>query len=502
MEERVPILELSMICKSFPGVKALNDVTLVVYPGDTLGLVGENGAGKSTLMKILSGVYTKDSGQISIEGQPVEMANPIDATNKGVAIIYQELSLIRQLTAVENMFLGKWMCTRYGLVDWKGMRRQVKQTFDDFGLDIPLDVPVGQLSVAQGQMIEIIRAVSSGAKIIVMDEPTSSLTSKEVDLLFRIIKDLHQRGITVIYISHRLEELFHICNRVCVLKDGCNSDEFTIEEASMDNIITAMIGRTLENYYPHRGGYRQSDEVMLRVEDMRLGDSVKGVSFQLYRGEILGFSGLVGAGRTELMRAIFKAEKNATGKVYVNGKQVNIRQPKDAIKAGIAFATEDRKHEGLVLVDSVSHNISLANIDRVSGKLGLLDLKKERELAEQYVKKLTIRTPSIHKNVGELSGGNQQKVVISKWLNTDAKIYIFDEPTRGIDVGSKAEIYQLMVDVAEQGNAVIMVSSELPEILGISDRILVVQDGRITGEFTRAEATEEKIMQAAVGGNQ
>ncbi|MHB1315951.1 MAG: sugar ABC transporter ATP-binding protein [Christensenellales bacterium] len=500
MQENVPILELINITKTFPGVKALSNVTLRVNKGDTLGLVGENGAGKSTLMKILTGVYPMDSGEIILEGNPVKIHNPIDAASKGIAIIYQELSLIRQLNAVENMYLGVWKRNKLGLIDWKTMRQETKKVLNEFGMDFSVDVPVRQLSVAQCQMIEIIRAVSSGAKIIVMDEPTSSLTEKEVDLLFKMIKDLHSRNITVIYISHRLEELFHICNRVSVLKDGFNSGEFKIEEATMNKIITAMIGRTLDAYYPKRPGYVQNPEVVLKVDNVTLDNRVKGVSFEVHKGEILGFAGLVGAGRTEIMRSIFKAEKFATGDVYVNGKKVKIRQPSDAIKAGIAFSTEDRKNEGLILVFPVSHNVSMARIDRIANKIGLLNLKKENALAESYRNKLTIRTPSVSKRTMELSGGNQQKVVVAKWLNTDAKVYIFDEPTRGIDVATKAEIYQLMVDVAEAGNAVIMVSSELPEVLGVSDRIIVIHEGKITGEFTKAEATEEKVMHAAVGG--
>ena len=500
MQESKPILELINITKTFPGVKALSNVTLRVNQGDTLGLVGENGAGKSTLMKILTGVYPMDSGEIILEGNPVKINNPLDASNKGIAIIYQELSLIRQLNAVENMYLGKWKRNKFGSIDWKSMRDDVKKILSEFGLDIKVDVPTRELSVAQCQMIEIIRAVSSGAKIIVMDEPTSSLTNKEVDLLFQMIKDLHKRGITIIYISHRLEELFHVCNRVCVLKDGCNSGEFDIQNVTMNKIITAMIGRTLESYYPSRPNYVQNKEVILHTENVCLDTRVKGVGFDVHKGEILGFAGLVGAGRTEIMRSIFKAEKFSTGDVYVNEKLIKIKRPADAIKAGIAFATEDRKNEGLILVSPVSHNVTLANLNGVSNKAGVISLKKENVQAEEYRKRLTIRTPSVTKKAGELSGGNQQKVVVAKWLNTNAKVFIFDEPTRGIDVGSKAEIYQLMVDVADAGNAVIMVSSELPEILGVSDRILVVHEGQITGEFTRKEATEEKIMQAAVGG--
>lgn len=499
MQEYVPVLEMKNISKAFPGSKALDDVSICVHKGEVHALVGENGAGKSTLMKILAGAYTKDSGSIILEGTEVTIRTPLEANQLGIAIIYQELSLIKEMTAVENMFVGKWLRTRYGLLDWKAMKKQTEDIFKKFSLNVPINISVKGLSVADCQMIEIVRAVSSGAKIIIMDEPTSSLSDKEVSILFQMIKELQSQGIIVIYISHRLEELFVVCNRISVLKDGRNSGEFLIEDVTKDDIITAMIGRKIENYYPTRAGYVQSDQIVMQVENMTLDNKVKGISFQVRKGEILGFAGLVGAGRTELMRSIFKADLKSSGKVYVNGELKKIKQPKDAIKAGIAFTTEDRK-EGLIAIASISQNVTIANLNSISKGLGILDLIKEKKVVNEFKEKLNIRTPSINKIVKELSGGNQQKVVLAKWLNTNAKVYIFDEPTRGVDVGAKAEIYQLLDKVAREGNAVIMVSSELPEILGVCDRILVVSDGTITAEFSREDATEKKIMKAAVGG--
>ena len=495
------VLDVKNIYKSFPGVQALADVSFVTYSHEVLGIVGENGAGKSTLMKILSGVHTMDSGQILIDGQEVTIRNPIEALDLGIAIIHQELSLIQQLTVVENMFIGKWESSKLGLIDWKKMKIAVKKIFSEFHIDIPVDSRVDELSTAQCQLIEIVRAVSSGAKIIIMDEPTSSLASNEVDLLFEMIKDLQNRGITIIYITHRLEELFHICSRIYVLKDGRNSGEFNIEHVTTDEIINAMIGRDLSTFYPTRSDYHTSEEVVLEVQDLCLDTRVHNVNFKAYKGEILGFSGLVGSGRTEIMRSIFKAEPFSSGKIILFGKHIKIKDPEDAINAGIVYASEDRKREGLVLTSPVSHNITLADLDGISNHAGILDLKKEVKISENYVNKLKIRTESVEKIVKDLSGGNQQKIVLAKWLNTDAEVFIFDEPTKGIDVAAKSEIYELMVNLADAGKAVIFVSSEMPEILGVSDRILVICEGRISGEFYRTEATEDLLMKAAIGGN-
>ena len=499
MENTIPVLEIKNVSKSFPGVKALQNVSLTAYKGECLALIGENGAGKSTLMKILSGAYSMDEGEIYIEGKKVNIHNPAEGQKAGVGVIYQELSLVRQFTAVENLFLGRWETAPGGVVKWKEMKKQVEDFYKSLGLQFNLNVPVGRLSVAQCQLIEITRAVFMNSKIIVMDEPTSSLTNTEVEILFDLMKRLQSQGITIIFISHKLEELFRACERVYVMKDGCNAGEFQLRDINKDTLVRAMVGRELKNYYPRKTN-TPSDKVVLEVKDVDDGKMVHGVSFQVHAGEILGFSGLVGAGRTETMRAIFKAEPKAKGHVYIDGQEVSIKSPADAIRHGIAFATEDRRYEGLVLPLSVAHNISMANFDSICNKAGFINLRKERALAEKYKDNFNIRTPDVNKKVGELSGGNQQKVVVAKWMNTNVRVFIFDEPTRGIDVGAKAEIYQLMVDIAAQGNAVIMVSSELPEVLGVSDRILIMREGKITGELLAHEADEESIMSFAIGG--
>ena len=500
MIQRSPILEVKNICKSFPGVKALDNVSLEVYPGECLALIGENGAGKSTLMKILSGAYEKDSGEIYFQGELLNIKNPAEASQKGIGIIYQELSLVRQFTAVENLFLGRWKKDKANTVDWKGMKREVKEFYNSIHLEFDLDVPVRELSIAQNQLIEITRAVFLNSKVIIMDEPSSSLTKNEVKILFRLIRDLKAKGVAVIYISHKLEELFEIGDRIHVMKDGCNAGEFKMDEVDRDKLVRAMVGRDLEKYYPEKT-HTPSDKVVMEVKNINWRDRVKGVSFKVHAGEILGFSGLVGSGRTETMRAIFKAETDAKGQVFIDGEEVKIKSPADAIKAGIAFVTEDRRYQGLVLPLNIANNITLSNMKSFANKLGVLRLKKESEIAEKYKKSLNIRTPNIKKKVSELSGGNQQKVVIAKWMNTDVRVIIFDEPTRGIDVGAKAEIYQLMSDLAAEGAAIIMISSELPEILGVSDRVIVMYDGMIKGEFNIDEANEEKIMAAAIGGS-
>ena len=455
MKENIPVLEIKNVSKSFPGVKALQNVSLTAYKGECLALIGENGAGKSTLMKILSGAYYMDEGEIYIDGRKVEIHNPADGQKAGVGVIYQELSLVRQFTAVENLFLGRWKTGRGGVVKWKEMQKEVEEFYRELGLQFNLKVPVGQLSVAQCQLIEITRAVFMNSRIIVMDEPTSSLTNTEVEILFDLIKKLQEKGITVIFISHKLEELFRACERVYVMKDGCNAGEFNLREINKEILVRAMVGRELKNYYPKKTN-KPTDKVVLEAKHIDDGKRVHDVSFAVHEGEILGFAGLVGAGRTETMRAIFKAELKAEGQIFIDGKEVRIKNPADAIANGIAFATEDRRYEGLVLPMSVAHNTSMANFDSICGKFGVIDLKKEAELAERYKNSFNIRTPSTGKKVGELSGGNQQKVVIAKWMNTNVRVFIFDEPTRGIDVGAKAEIYQLMVDIAAQGNAVII----------------------------------------------
>ena len=495
------VLRLSDITKTFPGVKALNHVNLELKKGKILGLVGENGAGKSTLMKILTGAYTKDAGSIELDSQIVEIDSTSKGRQLGISIIYQELSLLPQLTVAENMFLGNWKMRPGGTVDWAGMEREARAALSEMGLSIPVKRLVRDLNVAECQMVEICRAaIINNAKVLIMDEPTSSLVDREVRNMFAIMRDLKKKGISIIYITHRLEELFEITDRIEVLKDGENSRSFLTSQVTRDDIVTAMVGRELNDYYPPHGKGR--GKPVLEVRNLSQGNRVKDISFTAYAGEILGFAGLIGAGRSETMLSVFGALPDVSGEIYLNGEPVSCKKPHDAIAAGIALAPENRKEQGLVQIFPITQNITLANLRGIFGKLRTLNLKKERDTANSYVKSLNIRTPDASKRVQELSGGNQQKVIVGKWLFTNAKVIIFDEPTKGIDVGAKAEIYRTMRRLADEGVAVIMVSSELPEVIGVSDRILVMHEGRLKGEFYSGNVDEERIMQAAIGGAQ
>lgn len=499
MERHPPVLQLKNISKQFPGVKALDNVSLEVHKGEILGLVGENGAGKSTLMKILSGAYQRDSGEIIINGQHMDINNPSQGRECGVSIIYQELSVLAQLSVAENLFLGNLPRTSRGTVDWVGIKKRAKEALEIMGLDISPDTLVKELTIAQCQMVEICRAaVINHACVLIMDEPTSSLVDKEVEHMFQLMKRLKDQGISIIYISHRLEELFRITDRMVVLKDGKNSGELVTKDTCRGEIIHAMVGRELGDYYPPHDFKR--GKPVLEVHHLSQGKVVKDVTFTAYAGEILGFAGLMGAGRTETMMSIFGAMPGVTGEILIDGESVTIHSPTDAINAGIGLAPEDRKNQGLVQMFSVNINTSLANLKGICTSAGLLDLRKEKRVSEQYIESLRIRTPNADKKVLELSGGNQQKVIVGKWMFTNSKVMIFDEPTKGIDVGAKAEIYRLMRELAAAGKAVIMVSSELPEIIGVCDRILVMHEGRLKGEFSYENITEKQIMQAAIGG--
>lgn len=495
--ENTPILEFRNINKSFSGVTVLRNVNFQVNRGETHALIGENGAGKSTLMKILSGAYTKDTGEIFIDGNLVEVKNPSHARELGVSIIYQELSLIPQLNAEENVFLG-CLPKKNGLVDWKRVEKEAKSAFEAVSLHIDTKVAVRELSAAQRQLIEVARSLLHKAKIIIMDEPTSSLTNNEIEALFAVVERLKSQGVTVIFISHKLEELFRTCDRVTVLKDGAVTGQCDMKSITKQDLIRMMVGRDLQDYYPKRNP--KLGDVVLEVKNLNNGKKVQDVNFSVRKGEIVGFCGLVGAGRTETMRSIFCAERPQSGEIWIEGKKVEINSPLDAIKHGIAFATEDRKTQGLVLCLSVAYNTTLASLWTVVNKNKVIDFKKENEIVHNYITKLKTKTAGISQKVINLSGGNQQKVVIAKWLNSEAKIYIFDEPTRGIDVGAKADIYQLMSALADEGAAVIMVSSELPEVMGVSDRIIIMHEGRIAGEVSKAEANEEVVMTYAFGG--
>ncbi len=492
-------LEMRKISKSFPGVKALTDVDFSTYKGEVHALIGENGAGKSTLMKILAGAYEQDSGEIYIDGKKVNIRNPQEAINLGVGIIYQELNLIPHLSAINNVLLGHEKRNKIGYINKKEHINEAKKWLDYLGEDIIDDYnrPVSQLSIAQQQMVEIAKALSLNAKIIVMDEPSATLTDKEMDSLFRIIRSLKEKGVTIIYISHRLEELFEISDRVTVMRDGklikC------VETSSIDKnmLICMMIGRELDKTFPVRQNCVKNEN-LLEVKGLNRGKVLRDINFNLKKGEILGVAGLVGSGRTEMVRAIFGADRIDSGEIFIEDKKVTIKSPKAAVKLGIGLATEDRKAQGLFLDLSVKHNTTIACLEDVS-KAGFVDKEKEDKIVKQSIDDMRIKTSSPKRKVKELSGGNQQKVVLSKWLATGVKILILDEPTRGIDVGAKFEIYTLMNKLAEKGFGIIMISSELPEVLGMSDRILVMHEGRIQGEVQGEGATEEQIMCYATG---
>ncbi len=494
------LLKLEGVSKSFPGVRALDGVRMEIRRGEAHALLGENGAGKSTLMKILSGAYTRDAGEIYWEGQPIAIHNPREAQERGIAIIYQEFNLVPQLSIAENVWIGRepFRVAALQLIDWKAMRARTQALLDE--LRLPLDPmrPVAGLGVAQQQMVEIAKALSLDAKLLIMDEPTSALTDTEIGQLFDLIRRLKARGVAVVFISHHLDEVLEICDRGTVLRDGEYIDTVNLSTVTKDDLIRMMVGRNLEQQYPKMA--TQRGEEALRVEGLNRKGQLHDIGFRAYTGEILGVAGLIGAGRTELMRAVFGADPIDSGKVFVFGKEVDMTSPQVAIREGVGLLPEDRKQQGLVLMLSVLHNMSMASLDKLTNAL-LLRLGDERKQAQTFVERLRIATPGVDQQVQYLSGGNQQKVVLAKWLASRSKVLIFDEPTRGIDVGAKVEVYNLMNNLAQNGVAIIMVSSEMPELLGMSDRILVMHKGRIAAEFSRAEATEEKVLAAAMGAH-
>lgn len=492
------LLRLVGISKLFPGVRALDGVHLEVRKGEVHALLGENGAGKSTLMKILSGAYTMDKGEIYWEGQKVEIREPKDAEKLGIGIIYQESNLVPQLNISENVWLGRelFINKAFNIININEMRRRTNELLNELHLDLDPARPVDGLGVAHQQMVEIAKALSLDVKLLIMDEPTSALTGNEIERLYAVIRKLKERGVSVIFISHHLEEVFEICDRGTVLRDGQYTGTVDLKKTTKDELIQMMVGRTLDQQYPKVK--TQRGEEALRVESITREGVLEDISFTAYTGEILGIAGLVGAGRTELVQAIFGAFKVDRGSVYVFGKKLRLESPEYAIQAGIGLLPEDRKYQGLVLKLSVMHNVSMASLNKLE-HVGLLQLGYEKKRTLDFISKLRIATPSINQLVQNLSGGNQQKVVLAKWLASQSKVLIFDEPTRGIDVGAKVEVYNLMNSLVENGAAVIMVSSEMPELLGMSDRILVIHEGRLTGEFNREEATQEKILAAAMG---
>jgi len=500
------VLYMRGIKKAFPGVQALGGVDLEVRSGEVMALVGENGAGKSTLIKILSGAYTADDGEIFIKGHPVKIADPKHARNLGVSVIYQELNLAEQVSVAENIFAGREVVNRFGFIDYKAMYKDAQKWLDSLHIkNVDPHDEVRRLSVARKQMVEIAKALSLDSSIIVMDEPTSSLPTattnpnevNEVQVLLSLIRKLRERGKAVIYISHRMEEIFRISDRITVLRDGKLIGVRKTSETNPKEIISMMVGRNLEDMYG-KPGERTIGETVLEVRNLNQGKRLKNINFKIRSGEILGVAGLVGAGRTEMAKAVFGADHRDNGEILIDNKPVKINSPIDAIQAGLGYLPEDRKLQGLFLKMAICTNISAANISSVSLN-GLLQEKMERELAHLYVKQLNIRTPSIDQFARNLSGGNQQKVIIAKWLAVHPRVLIVDEPTRGVDVGAKIEIYTLLRKMASEGVALVMISSELPEILGMSDRIVVIREGHFAGEIDRADATEEKIMSMATG---
>lgn len=486
------------IGKSFPGVHALADVSLDLQAGEVHALVGENGAGKSTLMKILAGAMPADAGEIGIEGQTVTIDSPRTAEKLGIGMIYQEFNLVPALDAIDNIVLGNEP-VRGILIDETQARKRAEEVFAELGIDLPLHVETSRLSVAQQQMVEIAKVLSRQARIIVMDEPSAALTDREINRLFDVIRKLKARGVGVFYISHRMEEVPLIADRITVLRDGRVIETRPAAEFPPDQIIAAMVGRSIDTHFPQLPAVAKDAPVLLAVRDLRRPPAVNGISFEVHRGEIVGLAGLVGAGRTEIVRAIAGADVPQTGSVEVMGTKVRIRSPRDGINAGLAFITEDRKAQGLVLGMNVRENVTLAQLQRFVDRDQLIDRRKEEAATQEYIEQLRIRTPSSEQLVRNLSGGTQQKVVLAKWLLGNAKVFLFDEPTRGIDVGTKSEIYHLMLKLLAQGAGIVMVSSELPEVLGMSHRILVVRAGRIVRELSREEATADKVVAAAAG---
>lgn len=488
-----PLLALHHISKSFPGVKALDDIDFSIDKGEVVGLLGENGAGKSTLMKIISGVYAPDAGEMYWQGQKVRLKSIMDAKEKGIAIIFQELNNCPNLSALENLFLGHELRTAGNLVDFRAMKKKATEIFSYLDAHIPLGAPAGKLSVALQQMIEIGKALLADAKLIIMDEPTSSLTDREVQKLFQIVKELKSRGIAVIFISHKLEEVFHITDRIVVLRDGRHVGELTTSEATQEELVALMVGREMQTFYSKRAK-QPSPEIVLKIEDMSGPPYLNHVSFDLRRGEILGLAGLIGAGRTELALLLIGAEQKTAGTVYLQGKKVDIRSPWQAIANGIAYLSEDRKTKSLILQMPVRANITMAIHKAVSGALGTLDRKKELEVTNHFVKLLEIKTSGPEQIVNNLSGGNQQKVVLAKWLATKPSILILDEPTRGIDVHAKAEVHKIITDLADSGTSIILISSELPEIVALSDRVVVMHEGQVKSILDKHEISQENIM--------
>lgn len=488
------ILSMRDISKTFPGVKALDRVSLNIYKGQVMALMGENGAGKSTLMKILSGVYSLEQGEILLDGKKEVFSSPREAQKKGIAIIHQELNMIPHMRVYENIFLGREIKRKGGILDRKGMQAEAGKLLNEMGVEIDPSAFVSSLSIAQQQMVEIAKAISLNARILVMDEPTDALPDSDVENLFRIIRKLKAEGKGIVYISHRLGELFQICDKATVLRDGTLIGERKVAELDENELIRMMVGRTLDEQYPYENTVSQ--EEILRVEGLS-NAYVHEISFSLKRGELLGISGLVGAGRTELAKTLFGVYPQEKGSILLKGKSYKASSSREALNQGICYVSEDRKKEGLILMHDVRSNITLSSLKKIEKGI-CLDKKEEEKRCLEYKESMNIKTPSIRQTVGNLSGGNQQKVALSRGIMTEPDVLIMDEPTRGVDVGAKKEIYELLNRLKRSGKSILMISSDMPEILGMSDRVLVMGQGKIKGEFDRSEVTQEKIMQSIV----
>ncbi|MGE7604279.1 sugar ABC transporter ATP-binding protein [Peribacillus sp. NPDC097675] len=491
-------IEMSNIYKAFGQNKVLEGVEFSLEAGEVHALMGENGAGKSTLMNILTGLHKHDQGTIKINGKEISFKDSKEAEKAGLAFIRQELNIWPEMTVLENLFIGKEMVNAFGVLKSKQMKARATDIFKTLNISLPFDKEAGLCSVGEQQMIEIAKALMTDAEVIIMDEPTAALTDREIEKLFEVMKGLIKKGVSLVYISHRMEEIFAICDRITVMRDGKTVDTKRIIDTNFDEVVQKMVGRELEDRFPHREA--NPGEVVLEVKALTKKGLYEDVHFAVHQGEIVGVAGLMGAGRTEIMRGIFGVDQIGSGEIEVEGKKVSIRKPTDAVGHGLAFITENRKEEGLILDFSIRENIGLPNLKSFAPN-GIVKTGDEKKFAEMMVKRLHVKTSSTESIIGNLSGGNQQKVVIAKWIGTSPKVLIMDEPTRGIDVGAKREIYELMNELTERGIAIIMVSSELPEIVGMSDRVLVVHEGKIAGELLKKEATQEKIMALATGGN-
>lgn len=490
-------IEMKGINKAFGGNPVLQNAGFVLADGEIHALMGENGAGKSTLMKILTGVYTRDAGTVTVNGKEVVYNNAQEAEKEGIVFIHQELNVLFDLTVEENMFLGKEIHNRFGVCNKKAMQKEVRRILDVLGVNIKPEVKMDTLSVGQQQMIEIAKALMVDAQVIIMDEPTAALSQSETVTLFKVVRSLKQKGVSIVYISHRMEEIFELCDRITILRDGEYVGTKNIPETNMDEIVKMMIGREIGERYPERN--TKLGDVVFEVKNLNCPGVFKNVNFDVRAGEVLGVAGLMGAGRTEIMQSIFGNMPHVTGQIFMNGQEIQNKNPWDAMDNGIGFITEDRKIEGLMLEKSIMENISIANLGRISQK-GVLNKKREQEMTKQGIEDLHIKCTGAQHACGNLSGGNQQKVVFAKWIFTEPKLLILDEPTRGVDIGAKKEIYSIINKLADKGVAIIMVSSELPEILGMSDRIMVVHEGKIGGFIDKNEANQENIMILATGG--